>query len=299
MNELKEFIKICNKMYIKQIKNILKLLEDSNIDNSVKNNLSASGELIINILKSMEKENINIALPCLRNVYEMTLKSIVLEDNKEIRNSYNKIVKKTEKDKMSEVRKYIGDNFNKYFYVLEKDAIFDDILGEGILTYIYNCLCRYSHATKVNEFVYLAQRKENLRDILNEYLIIFLIYPVILIYADAVCTKINLKDFDDEIFIVYTIITFNLINLLFKDKEKIYDLRNFSEKTLGEPDELFKIRIEKEKQIALQFAEDTDKQIKENNIQEKTWKIFCDYYLKKYFTKKQLEKFDEIIKNIR
>lgn len=160
-------------------------------------------------------------------------------------------------------------------------------------------MCRYSHATKVNEFLYLAQSKENLKDILNEYLIIFLIYPVILIYADAVCTKINLKDFDSEIFIVYTITTVNLIYLLFKDKEEIYDLQNFSEKVLGEPDELFKIRIEKEKQIALQFAEDTDKRIKGSNIQEKTWKIFCGYYLKKYFTQKQLEKLDEIIKNIK
>lgn len=136
MNELKDFIKICNKIYIKQIKIILISLEDSNIDNCVKNNLSASGELIINILKLMEKGNINIALPCLRNVYEMTLKSIVLEDNEKIKNSYHKIFKKIEKDKMSEVRKYIGENFNKYFYVLENDEIFVNILGEGILTYI-------------------------------------------------------------------------------------------------------------------------------------------------------------------
>lgn len=125
-------------MYIKQIKNILKLIENSNIYNSTKNNLIASGELIINILKLMEIENINVALPCLRNVYEMTLKAICLEDNKEIYYSYNKILKKTENDGMDKVRRYIGENFNKYFSIIEREENFEKVLGEGILTYIYN-----------------------------------------------------------------------------------------------------------------------------------------------------------------
>jgi hypothetical protein len=91
----------------------------------------------------MESEKINMALPYLRIAYEMTLKSVVLEEDKEIRDSYNKIFKK-----------------------IEKDEIFNNILKKSILTYVYNCLCRYSHATKINEFVYLIQKN----DILKEYL---------------------------------------------------------------------------------------------------------------------------------
>ena len=163
MDELNKFIKICNKMYVKQIKNIFKLIENSNIYNSTKNNLIASGELIINILKLMETENINVALPCLRNVYEMTLKAICLDDNSEIYDSYNKILKKIENDGMDKVRRYIGENFNKYFSIIEREENFEKVLGEGILTYIYKTLCRYAHATKVNEFVYLIEKKENLR----------------------------------------------------------------------------------------------------------------------------------------
>lgn len=113
MDDLKEFIEICDKMYIKQIKKILILIENNgDLGNSVKNNLISSGELIIDIIKFMKKGSINVALPCLRNVYEMTLKGIVLDDNDEIRNSYNKIIKKKEKDSMDNVRRFIGERFS-------------------------------------------------------------------------------------------------------------------------------------------------------------------------------------------
>lgn len=298
MDELNKFIKICNKMYIKQIKIILKLLENSSIDNSAKNNFSASGELIINILKLMERENINVVLPCLRNVYEMTLKGICLEDNKEIYDSYNKIFKKTENDGMDKVRRYIGDNFNKYFSIIEREENFEKVLGEGILTYIYKTLCRYAHATKVNEFVYLTQKKENLKDTLNGYLITFLIYPIILIYTDAVCTKVDLNDLNNEIFIVYMIIEYNLLKLLLKYKEKIEDLRKFSEKVLGEPDELFKIRVEKEQELFLYYTKENIEFIDNSNISKELLNELFENYLKKYFTKKQIEKLNEIL-NIR
>jgi hypothetical protein len=67
-----------------------------------------------------------------------------------------------------------------------------------------------------------------------------------LIYRDAVCTKIELEQLDNEIFIRYTIITANLLSILFKDKNKINNIREFNAKILVEPDELFQIRIEKE-----------------------------------------------------
>lgn len=296
MEQLKEFIYICNKMYIKQLKNILKILENSNLQNSCSNNLCASGELIINILQLMEKEKINVALPCLRNAYEMTLKAIVLEDNKEIYESYNKIFKKVDKDGMDKVRRYIGNNINRYFSIVERENIFENILEEGILTYIYKTLCRYAHATKVNEFVYLAQKNNNIKDILNYCLITFLIYPIILMYIDAVCTKLSLEELQNETCIIYTIITFNLINILLKNENKIEEIKNFSEKIIGEPDKLFRIRTEKERELIIYYTKESTELLENGNIQKSELNKFLEYYLKKYFTKKQLEKLNEIIK---
>jgi len=299
MGEIKELIKICNSMYIKQIKKILKHIEKADLEMSCINNLCASGELIIEILKLCEKDKINVVLPCLRNVYEMTLKAVTLDGNKEIKDSYNKILKKIENDSMDKVRRCIGNNFNKYFSVIERDEIFEDIFKEGILTYIYKTLCRYSHATKVNEFVYLVQRHEKVKDILNCYLIVFLIYPIILVYMDAVCTKLNLKELIDEIVIIYTIITFNLLSILLKDKEKVAKIKKFSEKILGKPDELFKIRIEKEQEVCDYYLKDSKEILEYSNSIKYKFDLFIGECLKKYFTTKQLAKIQDIIKNHR
>ena len=299
MDELNEIVKIFNRVYIRLIKKLLKKLEKSNLKDSCRNNLIASGELIIDILKLMEKQKINVALPCLRNVYEMTLEAIALEDNQEIKESYDKVIKNVEKDKMSEVRKYIAENFNKYFTMIEKNEIFDNILGEGVLTYIYKCLCRYSHATKVNEFVYLIEKENNLKELFNLYLCLFLVYQIILVYIDAVCTKLKLEKLNNEIFLASGIIFLNTINVFAILKSKIEDIKDYSEKILGEPDDLFKIRIEEEKELSTFFVEDIKTQIESLNVQKEIVDNYCNRVLKKYFTRKQLEKIDEVIKSIK
>lgn len=300
MDKINEIIKIYDKMYIKQIKKILKVLdEQDDMDDSCKNNLCAAGELLISIMKMIETNNVNVALPCLRNVYEMLLKAIILEDNQNMRESYNKIIKDTEKDRMSEVRKYVGENFNKYFSIIEKDEIFENTLGEGILTYIYKCLCRYSHATKVNEFVYLIEKENDLKELFNLYLSLFLVYQIILVYIDAVCTKLKLEKLNNEIFLVSGIIFLNAINVLAILKSKIEDIKDYSEKILGEPDDLFKIRIEEEKELSTFFIEDIKTQIESINVQKEIVDNYCKRVLRKYFTRKQLGKIDEIIKSIK
>lgn len=300
MNKINEIIKIYDKMYIKQIKKILKVLdEQDDMDDSCKNNLYAAGELLISIMKMMEINNVNVALPCLRNVYEMLLKAIILEDNQKMKESYNKIIKDTEKDRMSEIRKYVGENFNKYFSIIEKDEIFENTLGEGVLTYIYKCLCRYSHATKVNEFVYLIEKENNLKELFNLYLCLFLVYQIILVYIDAVCTRLKLEKLNNEIFLVSGIIFLNTINVLAILKSKIGDIKDYSEKILGEPDDLFKIRIEEEKELSTFFIEDIKTQIESINVQKEIVDNYCNRVFKKYFTRKQLEKIDEVIKSIK
>ena len=300
MDKINEIVKTYDKMYIKQIKKILKILDEQNdMDDSCKNNLCAAGELLISIMKMIEKNNVNVALPCLRNVYEMLLKAIILEDNQNMRKSYNKIIKDTEKDRMSEVRKYVGENFNKYFSIIEKDETFENILGEGILTYIYKCLCRYSHATKVNEFVYLIEKENDLKGLFNLYLSLFLVYQIVLLYIDAVCTKLNLEKLNNEIFLVSSIIFLNTMNILAILKSKIEDIKDYSEKILGEPDDLFKIRIKEEKELSTFFIEDIKTQIESINVQKEIMDNYCNRVLKKFFTQKQLEKIDEVIKSIK
>ena len=300
MDKINEIIKIYDKMYIKQIKKILKVLEEQdNMVNSCKNNLYASGELLISIMKMIETNHVNVALPCLRNVYEMLLKAIILEDNQDMMESYNKIIKDIEKDRMSEVRKYVSKNFNKYFSIIEKDEIFENTLGEGILTYIYKCLCRYSHATKVSEFVYLIEKENDLKGLFNLYLSLFLVYQIVLLYIDAVCTKLNLEKLNNEIFLVSGIIFFNTINVLTILKSKIEDIKEYSKKILGEPDDLFKIRIEEEKELSTFFIEGIKTEIESINVQKEIVDNYCKIFLKKYFTQKQLEKIDKIIKSIK
>ncbi len=300
MDKINEIIKIYDKMYIKQIKKILKVLEEQdNMVNSCKNNLYASGELLISIMKMIETNHVNVALPCLRNVYEMLLKAIILEDNQDMMESYNKIIKDIEKDRMSEVRKYVSKNFNKYFSIIEKDEIFENTLEEGILTYIYKCLCRYSHATKVSEFVYLIEKEDDLKGLFNLYLSLFLVYQIVLLYIDAVCTKLNLEKLNNEIFLVSGIIFLNTINVLTILKSKIEDIKEYSKKILGEPDDLFKIRIEEEKELSTFFIEGIKTEIESINVQKEIVDNYCKIFFKKYFTQKQLEKIDKIIKSIK
>ena len=296
MEDLKDFIKICNNMYAKQIKQIIKIIENSNqLSFSAKNNLCASGELIVDTIKLVNKDCINVVLPSLRNCYEMTLKGIVLDDNVEIRNSYNKIIKLKEKDGMDNVRRFIGENFSKYFYVIEKDENFKKILGEGVLTYVYKTLCRYSHATKVNEFVYIARKDDKTREILNIYLVSMLLYPIILLYVDAVCTKLSEHELDESLLVIYSIITLNILNLILKYKSEIAMIKGLSKKILGEPDELFKIRIENEKNLYSYGIEDYKKNIENEQVSSEELRKIIDNYLQRFFTTKQINRLNEIV----
>ena len=51
-------------------------------------------------------------------------------------NLITKYLKKVDKDGMDKVRRYIGNNINRYFSIVERENIFENVLEEGILTYI-------------------------------------------------------------------------------------------------------------------------------------------------------------------
>ena len=67
-------------------------------------------------------------------------------------------------------------------------------------------------------------------------------------------------------------------------------------KTLGY---LFRIRIEEEKELSTFFIEDIKTQIESIDVQKEIIDNYCNRVLKKFFTRKQLEKIDEIIKSIK
>ena len=103
----------------------------------------------------------------------------------------------------------------------------------------------------------------------------------------------------NSLLIIYTIITFNLLSILLKDKEKVAKIKKFSEKILGKPDELFKIRIEKEQEVCDYYLKDSKEILEYSNSIKYKFDLFIGECLKKYFTTKQLAKIQDIIKNHR
>lgn len=174
MQRVEERINIANKIYIKNIKKQINTIKKSEFREEVKNNLSMAGELLIDSIFMFNKKKTIASISLLRNVYEMTLKGIVLDKNEEIFNSYQIIKKsgKSDKDNSSKIRKFIGENFKEYFYVLENDESFNNIYGNGVLTYLYDKLCSYSHASKIMEELYKIKNDE----VIVEQMIVYFYY---------------------------------------------------------------------------------------------------------------------------
>ena len=205
MQKIGEIINIANKVFIKNIKKQIKEIKDSQFRDEVKNNLSMAGELMIDSMYMFNKKKIIAAISVLRNVYEMTLKGIVIDKNEELFNSYQIIKKsgKLDKDNSSKVRKFLGENFKEYVYVLENDESFNNIYGSGVLTYLYDKLCSYSHASKIMEELYKIKNDEV---IVEQMICIFLLYAMVILYMDATSVKLNRTNISEVTCILYTII---------------------------------------------------------------------------------------------
>ena len=205
MQKIGEIINIANKVFVKNIKKQIKKIKNSQFRDEVKNNLSMAGELLIDSIYMFNKKKTIAEISILRNVYEMTLKGIVLDKNEEIFNSY-KIIKKSgnaDKDNASKIRKFIGENFKEYFYVLENDESFNNIYGNGVLTYLYDKLCSYSHASKIMEELYKIKNDEV---IVEQMICIFLLYSMVIFYMYATSVKLNRTNRSEATCIFYTII---------------------------------------------------------------------------------------------
>lgn len=227
MQKIEEIINIANKVFVKNIKKQIKKIKDSQFRDEVKNNLSMAGELLIDSIYMFNKKKTIAAISILRNVYEMTLKGIVLDKNEEIFNSYQIIKKsgKADKDNSSKIRKFIGENFKEYFYVLENDESFNNIYGNGVLTYLYDKLCSYSHSSKIMEELYKIKKDEI---IVNQMICIFLLYVMVVFFMDATSVKLKQIDISENTCILYTIIMIYSIYECINSENNLNELTKYS-----------------------------------------------------------------------
>lgn len=287
MQKIGEIINIANKVFVKNIKKQIKEIKDSQFRDEVKNNLSMAGELMIDSIYMFNKKKIIAAISVLRNVYEMTLKGIVIDKNEEIFNSYQIIKKsgKLDKDNSSKVRKFIGENFKEYFYVLENDESFNNIYGSGVLTYLYDKLCSYSHASKIMEELYKIKNDEV---IVEQMICIFLLYSMVIFYMDATSVKLNRTNISEATCIFYTIIVAYTFYDWTINKDELNKLQKYNE-IIDLSIDLNQDYYQKEKGLASYITGEIQKEIKQDiSIEEN---VGGEKYLEKYCGKTNYQNF--------
>lgn len=287
MQKIGEIINIANKVFVKNIKKQIKEIKDSQFRDEIKNNLSMAGELMIDSIYMFNKKKIIAAISVLRNVYEMTLKGIVIDKNEEIFNSYQIIKKsgKLDKDNSSKVRKFIGENFKEYFYVLENDESFNNIYGSGVLTYLYDKLCSYSHASKIMEELYKIKNDEV---IVEQMICIFLLYSMVIFYMDATSVKLNRTNISEATCIFYTIIVAYTFYDWTINKDELNKLQKYN-KIIDLSIDLNQDYYQKEKGLASYITGEIQKEIKQDiSIEEN---VCVEKYLEKYCGKTNYQNF--------
>ena len=241
MQKIEEIINIANKVFVKNIKKQIKEIKNSQFRDEVKNNLSMAGELLIDSIYMFNKKKTIAAISILRNVYEMTLKGIVLDKNEEIFNSY-KIIKKSgnaDKDNSSKIRKFIGENFKEYFYVLENDEV-----------------------------------------IVEQMICIFLLYAMVIFYMDATSVKLNRTNISEATCIFYTIIVAYSFYDWTINKDELNKLQKYNE-IIDLSIYLNQDYYQKEKELTAYITGEIQKETKqdisiEENVEfEKYFKKYC------------------------
>lgn len=261
MKKAEERINVANKIFVKNIKKQINAIKKSQFREEVKNNLSMAGDLLIDSIYMFNKKKTITAISLLRNVYEMTLKGIVLDKNEEIFNSYQIIKKsgKVDKDNSSKVREFIGENFKEYFYVLENDKSFNKIYENGVLTYLYDKLCSYSHASKIMEEIYKIKKDEL---IVEQMICIFLLYTMVVFYMDATSVKLKTTNMSEVTCIFYTTVVAYTFCDWKINKDELNKLQKYN-KIIDLSIDLNKDYCNKEKALTLYITAEIQKEMKE------------------------------------
>lgn len=295
MQIIEERINIANKIFVKNIKKQINVIKKSHFREEVKNNLSMAGELLIDSIYMFNKKKVIAAISVLRNVYEMTLKGIVIDKNEEIFNSYQIIKKsgKVDKDNSSKVREFIGKNFKEYFYALENDESFNNIYGNGVLTYLYDRLCSYSHASKIMEEIYKIQKDEV---IVEEMICIFLLYTMIVFYIDASSVKLNRTNISEATCLFYTTVVIYTCYDWTTNKDEFNKLQKYN-KIMDFSIDLNQKYYNKEKALISYMIGEIQKEIKQDISKEENIKL--GKYLEKYCGKTNYQNFIALMPKIK
>ena len=295
MQKVEERINVANKIFVKNIKKQIKAIKKSQFREEVKNNLSMAGELLIDSIYLLNKKKTITAISLLQNVYEMTLKGIVLDKNEEIFNSYQIVKKsgKADKDNSSKVREFIGENFKEYFYVLENDERFNNIYGNGVLTYLHDKLCSYSHASKIMEELYKIKKDEL---IVEQMIFVFLLYTMVVFYMDATSVKLKRINMSEATCIFYTIVVaYNFYDWTI-NKNELNKLQKYN-KLIDFSIDLNQDYYQKEKELTSYITGKIQKEMKQDiNIEENAE---LEKYLKKYCGKTNYQNLVALIPKIK
>lgn len=291
MQRVEERIKVANKIFVRNIKKQIKAIKKSQFREEVKNNLSMAGELLIDSIYMYEKKKTIASISLLRNVYEMTLKGIVIDKNEEIFNSYQTIKKsgKADKDNSSKVREFIGENFKEYFYVLENDESFNKIYGNGILTYLYDKLCSYSHASKIMEELYKIKKDEI---IVKQMICVFLLYTMVVFYMDATSVKLKRINMSEATCIFYTTVVAYTFYDWTSNKDELNKLQKYN-KIIDFSIDLNQEYYNKEKALISYITNEIQKEIKQDISIDKN--IEFEKYLEKYCGKTNYQNFIALV----
>lgn len=295
MQKVEERIKVANKIFIRNIKRQIKAIKKSQFREEVKNNLSMAGELLIDSIYILNKKKTITAISLLRNIYEMTLKGIVIDKNEEIFNSYQIIKKsgKADKDNSSKVREFIGENFKEYFYVLENDESFNKIYGNGILTYLYDKLCSYSHASKIMEELYKIKKGEI---IVEQMICVFLLYTMVVFYMDATSVRLKRTNMSEATCIFYTIVVAYTFYDWTSNKDELNKLQKYN-KIIDFSIDLNQVYYNKEKALISYITSEIQKEIKQDiSIDEN---VEFEKYLEKYCGKTNYQNFIALVPKIK
>ena len=238
MQKIEEIINIANKVFVKNIKKQIKEIKNSQFRDEVKNNLSMAGELLIDSIYMFNKKKTIAAISIL---------------------------------------KFIGENFKEYFYVLENDESFNNIYGNGVLTYLYDKLCSYSHASKIMEELYKIKNDEV---IVEQMICIFLLYAMVIFYMDATSVKLNRTNISEATCIFYTIIVAYSFYDWTINKDELNKLQKYNE-IIDLSIYLNQDYYQKEKELTAYITGEIQKETKqdisiEENVEfEKYFKKYC------------------------
>lgn len=301
MQKVEERIKIISNVFIKNIKIQIEHINESTFNEEVKNNLSMAGELLINSINMFKRDETLASISLLRNVYEMTLKGVVLDKSKEICDAY-KIIQKSgshNKDSSSNIRRFISKNFKEYFYIIENNDILNKIYGKGILTYLYDKLCNFSHASPIMELLYKMEKEEI---IVRQVICIFIVCAMVVFYMDATSVKMNKLDISETTGLLYMLIIIYTFSDWNENKDEFNKLKKY-ESIIDLSIDLNKIYYNKENELIYGITNDIKESLKEieNLSVEESIEVErkINERLKKYCGKINYKKFIALIPKIK